>query len=106
MVAVYGERRLGRTAVNKWCTSFCEGRLTISDLLRPGKAKIVITDYSIAPVDAMIRADGRVQTRDISDELNLCKGMVHHTIVHQHLQNSEVCTEWVPKHLTLDHQKH
>ncbi|GBM80438.1 hypothetical protein AVEN_83026-1 [Araneus ventricosus] len=52
----------------------------------------------------MIRANRRVRTRDISDELNLSKGTVH-TIVHQHLQYSKVCAEWVPKHLTIDHQK-
>ncbi|GFT18381.1 uncharacterized protein NPIL_680951 [Nephila pilipes] len=85
MVAVYGEYYLGRTAVNKLFKSFCEGRRTISDLPRPVQANIVITDDSIATVDAMIKDNQRVQTCDISDELDLSKGTVH-TIVHLHLQ--------------------
>ncbi|GBM98459.1 hypothetical protein AVEN_185985-1 [Araneus ventricosus] len=76
------------------------GRQTIPDLPRPDQANIVITNDSIAAVDDMIRANRRVRTRDISDELNLSKGTVH-----QHLQYSKVCAEWVPKHLTIDHQK-
>ncbi|GBM70254.1 hypothetical protein AVEN_270828-1 [Araneus ventricosus] len=104
MVAVYGEHCLGRMAENNWCKSFREGRQTILDLPRPGQANIVITNNSIAAVDEMFRANRRVRTRNISDELNLSKGTVH-TTVHQHLQYSKVCAEWVPKHLTIDHQK-
>ncbi|GFT85762.1 uncharacterized protein NPIL_340231 [Nephila pilipes] len=83
---------VGRTAVNKLCKSFCEGRQTISDLPRPVQANIVITDDSIATVDAMIKDNQRVRTCDISDELDLSKGTVH-TIVHQHLQYSKACAE-------------
>ncbi|GBM71716.1 hypothetical protein AVEN_83477-1 [Araneus ventricosus] len=52
----------------------------------------------------MAIAKRRVRTRDIIDELSLSKGTVH-IIVHQHLQYSKVCTEWVPKHLIIDNQE-
>ncbi|GFT58755.1 uncharacterized protein NPIL_38781 [Nephila pilipes] len=84
MVAVYGEHCFVRTIVNKWCKSFREGQQTISDLRRSGQVNIVITDDSIAAVDALMRIINRkVRTRDISDELSLSKGTVY-VIVHQH----------------------
>ena len=38
MVTVYGDHCLNRTAVNKWCKSFHEGRQTTSDFPRLGQA--------------------------------------------------------------------
>ena len=104
MVTVYGDHCLSRTAVNKWCKSFREGQQTTLDLPRPGQAKKVVTNDSIASVNEMIQANRRVTTREISHELNLCKGTVN-TIIHQHLGYNKICTAWVPKHLTLDHEK-
>ena len=104
MVALYGNHSLGRTAVNKWCKSFREGRQTTSDHPRPGQANKVITNNSIASVNEMIQANRRIETREMSHELNLSKGTVH-TIIHQHPGYSKVHAAWVPKHLNLDHQK-
>lgn len=67
---------------------------TISDLPRLNQSKIVITIDWIAVIDKMIRDNQRVLTRDISDELNLSIGTVH-TIIHQHLQYSKVCSDWI-----------
>ncbi|GBN45050.1 Histone-lysine N-methyltransferase SETMAR [Araneus ventricosus] len=91
------QRALVRFLIAEW-------RQLISDLTRQCQANIVITNDSIAAVDEMIRVNQRVWTRDISDELNPSKATFH-TIVHQHLQCSKVCAGWVPKRLTLDHQK-
>jgi hypothetical protein len=38
---------------------------------------------------------------EIADSLSVSKGTVD-TILHEHLQYSKVCAQWVPKHLTED----
>ena len=104
MVTAYGNYCLSHMIVNKYCKSFCEGRQMTSDLPRPTQANKVITDDSIASVNEMIQAYQRVTIHENSHKLNLSKGTVH-TIIYQHLGYSKVCAAWVPKHLTLDHQK-
>ena len=68
---------------------------------RPGQAHVVITQESIAAVNSLVRQNRRITTRETADSLSVSKGTVN-TILHEHLQYSKVCAQWVPKHLTED----
>lgn len=101
MVRVYGDYCLGCTAVNKWCKSFHEGGK--QHQICQDRAK-QIKESAMIPLLPLIQANQKVMTCEISHKLNLSKGTVH-TIIHKHLGYSKVHAAWVPKHLTLDHQK-
>ena len=80
---------------------FCHGRVSTADMPRPGQAHVVITQESIAAVKSVVRENRRITTREIADSLSVRKGTVD-TILHERLQYSKVCAQWVPKHLTED----
>ena len=65
---------------------------------RPGQAHVVITQESIAAVNSLVRENRRITTRKIADSLSVSKGTID-TILHEHLQYSKVCAQWIPKHL-------
>ena len=60
-----------------------------------------ITQESIAAVNFLVRENRRITPREIADSLSVSKGTVD-TILHEHLQYSKVCAQWVQKHLTED----
>ena len=62
---------------------------------RPGQAHVVITQESIAAVNSLVRENRRITTREIADSLSVSKGTAD-TILHEHLQYSKVCAQWVP----------
>ena len=55
---------------------------------------MVITQ-SIAAVNSLVRENCRITTREIADSLSVSKGTVD-IILHEHLQYSKVCAQWVP----------
>ena len=89
--------RMSRTAVFRWCSDFRHGRVSTADMPRPGQARVVITQESIAAV----RENRRITTREIADSLSVSKGTVD-TILHERLQYNKVYSQWVPKNLTED----
>jgi len=101
MKNVYGTECMSRTAVFRWCSDFRHGRVSTADMQRPGQANVVITQESIAAVNSLVRENRRITTREIADSLSVSEGTVD-TILHEHLQYSKVCAQWVPKHLTED----
>jgi len=68
---------------------------------RTGQAHVVITQESTAAVNSLVRKNRRITTREIADSLSVSKGTVD-IILHERLQYSKVCAQWVPKHLTED----
>jgi len=101
MKNVYGTECKSRTAVFRWCNDFRHGRVSTVDMSRPGQAHVVITQESIAAVNSLVREKCRITTREIADSQFVSKGTVD-TILHEYLQYSKVCAQWVPKHLTKD----
>jgi len=89
------------TGVFQWCSDFCHERVSTADMPRPGRAHVVITQESIAAVNFLVRENHQITTREIADSLSVSKGTVD-TILHENLQYSKVCAQWVRKHLTED----
>ncbi|GBL92181.1 hypothetical protein AVEN_91520-1 [Araneus ventricosus] len=96
---VYGEQCLSRCTIFRWYQRYEVGRENIKDLPRPGQAHVVINCAPISAVDALIRQNRRITTREIAVELSISKGPVHH-IIHKKLGYGKVCAQWVPKHLS------
>ena len=75
--------------------------MSTADMPRPGQAHVVNTQESIVAVNSLVRENRWITTWEIADSLSVSKGTVD-TILHEHLQYSKVCAQWVPKHLTED----
>jgi hypothetical protein len=68
---------------------------------RPGQPHVVFTQESIAAVNSLVRENRLITTREIAESLFVSKGTVD-TTLHEHLQYSKVCAQWVQKYLTDD----
>ena len=60
MSAVYGEHCMSQTSVHKWQKRFREGRTSLQDDLRPGKAHRAITYDVIVRIYGLIRENRRI----------------------------------------------
>ncbi|GBM92062.1 hypothetical protein AVEN_136832-1 [Araneus ventricosus] len=69
------------------------------DLPRLGQAHVVTSSATIWAVDEVIRQNRRITTCEIGVELSISKGTVNH-IITEKLGNFNVCSQWVPKHLS------
>ncbi|GBO17112.1 hypothetical protein AVEN_38925-1 [Araneus ventricosus] len=98
MKEVYGEQCLPRCTIFRWCQHYEAGGVNIKVLPRPGQAHVVTNSATISAVDELIRQNRRITTREITVELSISKGTVHH-IIHKKLRYGKVCAQWVPKHL-------
>ena len=103
LVAVYGEHVLSRKQVSIWCSAFSEGRTNLQDEPREGRPRSSTTDDSIARIEALIQTDRRRKLRDMAEELDIPKSVVHE-IVHEKLGYRKVSARWVPKQLTEEHK--
>ncbi|GBM41862.1 hypothetical protein AVEN_8533-1 [Araneus ventricosus] len=96
MKEVYAEQCLARCIIFRWCQRYEAGRVNIKDLPRPGQAHVVTNSATISAADELIRQNRRTTTREISVELSISKGTVHH-IIHKKLGYGKFCAQWVPK---------
>ncbi|GBN35950.1 hypothetical protein AVEN_217740-1 [Araneus ventricosus] len=96
MKEMYGEQCLPRCTIFRRCQHYEARRVKIKDLPRTGQAYVVINNATISAVDELIRQNRRIITREISVELSISKGTVHH-IIHKKLGYGKVCAQWVPK---------
>ncbi|GBN48431.1 hypothetical protein AVEN_66059-1 [Araneus ventricosus] len=76
MKEVYGEQRLARCAIFRWCQRYEAGRVNIKDFPRPGQAHVVTNSVTISAVNKLIRHNRRITTREIAVELSISKGTV------------------------------
>ena len=74
MKNVYGTECMSHTAVFRWSSDFCHGRVSTADMLRPGQAHVVIAQESIAAVNSLVRENRRITTREIADKKKALKG--------------------------------
>ncbi|GBL72621.1 hypothetical protein AVEN_127881-1 [Araneus ventricosus] len=95
MKEVYGEQRLARCIIFRWCQRYEAGRVNIMDLPRPGQAHVVTNSDTISVVDELIRQNRWITTREIAVDLSISKGTVHH-IIHRKLGYFKACAQWVP----------
>ncbi|GBO46315.1 hypothetical protein AVEN_87048-1 [Araneus ventricosus] len=98
MKEVYGEQRLARCTLFRWCQRYEAGRVNIKDLPRPGQAHVVINSATISAVDNLRRRNRRITTREIAVEISISKGTAHH-IIHKKLGYGKFCVQWVPKRI-------
>jgi len=89
------------TAVFRWYSDFRHGRVSTADMPRPGQPHVVFTQESIAAVNSLARENRLITTREIAESLFVSKRTVD-TTLHEHLQYSKVCAQWVQKYLTDD----
>ncbi|GBM81128.1 hypothetical protein AVEN_142714-1 [Araneus ventricosus] len=100
MKEVYGEQRLARCTIFRWCHRY-EAGANIKDLPLPGLAHVVTNIATISTVDELIRQSRRITTCEIADKLSICQETVHHIIIiHKKLGYGKVCAQWVPSHLS------
>ncbi|GBN53409.1 hypothetical protein AVEN_54271-1 [Araneus ventricosus] len=99
MKEVYGEQCLALSTIFRWCQRYEAGRVNIEDLPRPGQAHVVTNSATISAVDELKRQNRRITAREITVELSISEGFVHH-IIHKKLGYGKVCAHWVSKHLS------
>ncbi|GBO18471.1 hypothetical protein AVEN_211916-1 [Araneus ventricosus] len=99
MKEMYGEQCLARCTIFRWCQCYEAGRVNIKDLPRRGQVHIVTSRATISVVNALIRQNRRITTREIAVELSISKETVHH-IIHKKLGYGKFYAEWLPKHLS------
>ncbi|GBL72101.1 hypothetical protein AVEN_115111-1 [Araneus ventricosus] len=67
--------------------------------IKSQQTHVVTNSATISAVDELIRQNRRITTREITGELSISKGTVHH-IIHKKLGYDKVCAQWVPKNLS------
>ena len=74
---VYGEHAVSRTRVFRWHKVFLDGRESVEDVPRCGRACTSKTDENVTKVRDLLRSDRRLTVRIISSVLNLNRQTVH-----------------------------
>ncbi|GBM84782.1 hypothetical protein AVEN_121908-1 [Araneus ventricosus] len=77
MKEVYGEQRLSRCTIFRWCQLYEVGRVNVKDLPRPGQAHVVTNSATILGVDELIRqifcsVGAQAFVRELEDCENEC----------------------------------
>ncbi|GBM55437.1 hypothetical protein AVEN_123518-1 [Araneus ventricosus] len=92
MKEVHGEQCLARCTIFLWCQRYEAGRVNIKDWARPGQAHVVTNSATISAVDELKRQNRRITTHEITVELSISKGTVHH-IIHKRLGYGKDCAQ-------------
>ncbi len=72
---------------------------------RSGWSSTAVTDESIQAVEDIIMENRRIILDEIAHILGISYERVHH-IIHQDLEMSNVCADWVPRMIQLHGRKH
>ncbi|UYV83836.1 hypothetical protein LAZ67_X000351 [Cordylochernes scorpioides] len=101
MINIYGESCLSQKNIYKWVNEFKSGRITCSDIERPGRPSVTATPSTINAVENLILEDRKISIFTIADNLHISYGTVH-TIINEQLQFRKICCRWIPHFLNLD----
>ncbi|UYV66242.1 hypothetical protein LAZ67_4000956 [Cordylochernes scorpioides] len=102
MKNIYGESCLSQKKnIYKWVNEFKNGRITCTDIERPGRPSVTTTPSTINEVENLILEDRKISIFTIADNLNISYGTVH-TIIKEQLQFRKICCRWIPHFLNLD----
>ncbi|UYV79057.1 hypothetical protein LAZ67_17000951 [Cordylochernes scorpioides] len=97
---IYGESCLSKKNY-KWVNEFKNGRITCTDIERPGRPSVTATPSTINAVENLILEHRKISIFTIADNLNISYGTVH-TIIEEQLQFRKICCRWIPHFLNLD----
>ncbi|UYV63656.1 hypothetical protein LAZ67_2005198 [Cordylochernes scorpioides] len=81
MKIIYGESCLSQKNIYKWVNEFKNGRITCSDIERPGRPSVTATPSTI---------NANISFKTV------------HTIINEQLQFRKICCRWIPHFLNLD----
>lgn len=95
LFAVYKEECPSYDTVKRWKKHFEEGNDSVQDEPRKGRPSIADDESNIARVEALVLSDNQITVEQIAAESGLSHGTIL-KILHEHLNMSKVCTEWVP----------
>ena len=76
LVSVCGDSALDYSNVNRWMAKFKKGRVSSTDLPRPGRPSSSRTDANKERVENLILSDRRVTVEDICAHTGLTHGTV------------------------------
>jgi len=93
---VYGDSAMKKTAVYKWVKRFSEGRESVTDEERSGRAATCRTEENIANVRQIVRENRRLTVRSIAEQVNIDRETAR-KILTEDLDMRKVCTKMVPK---------
>jgi len=71
LVQVYRDNAMNKTAVYKWVKRFSEGRESVTDEERSGRAATSRTEENIAKVRQILRENRRLTVRSIAEQVNI-----------------------------------
>jgi hypothetical protein len=101
----FGETALGRSKTYEWYYSFKNCRTFVDDDPHTRRSSKARTNEIVDRVNAIIRGNGRLTIREITDEVNLsfdtCQAMLNQDLEMRHLP-----AKLVPRLLTQDHTEH
>jgi len=100
----YGEDCLSRTQCYKWYQRFKSGRTSIEDDPKSGRPSSSTGNDHIEKVRSVICENRRLTTRDVSEEVGICKSSCH-TIFTKKLKMHRVATKFVLRLLTEEQKQ-
>ena len=99
MTAVYGDSAPSRTMVFEWARRFKNRQLNIEDSPSSGRTISATDERTIRAVENLVIEDRRITIQAIAEILSISSGTAH-SILHDHLHMTKVCSTWVPYLLT------
>jgi len=93
-----------KTAVYKWMKRFSEGRESVTDEERSGRAATSRTEEKISKVRQILRENHRLTARSIAEQVNIDRETVR-KILTEDLDMRKVCAKMVPKELTEEQKQ-
>jgi predicted ArsR family transcriptional regulator len=104
IVKVFGDEAMSRVQVFRWHKEFKNGRESVGDEPRSGRAVEVRTDNNVQRVRALVSQVGWLTIRMLSNELNINRETVRKILI-EDLSMKKLCAKMVPKNLS-EEQKH
>ena len=99
---VHGDVCMGASSIRRWVKHFKDGNTSIQDQPHSGRPRTASTEPNKKRVDEIINADRRVTQDEIATKLGIGHNAVQEMI--GSLGYRKICTRWVPRLLTEDHQ--
>lgn len=104
LASTFGNEAPSRATVFRWFLDFKRGCHTLQDKLREGRPKSAVVPENIDAVRDLILEDRHVTYREIAACLGISSTSIH-SILHEHLVVSKMCSRWIPHNLTSDQKK-
>lgn len=95
----YPTDRLSKTQIYEWHKRFRDGRENVESELGQGRTATSTTQENIIAVENLLNENPRLTVRKIAGTLGISLGSCH-SMLHEQLGMSRVCSRWVPRLLT------